>query len=409
MKFLFWLALLTLPASAFAATPAWVEMTGSGAEVRVVADGPCPSLHVDGQAVAMVERAAPTEAFANRVCAAAIAPGVRRLAIDGRALAAPKARPRRLVIIGDTGCRLKGAIVQHCNDPSGWPFARVAALAAARRPDLVVHVGDYYYRESPCPPGEAACAGSPHGDKWPSWKAELFDPAAPLLAAAPWVFVRGNHEDCKRGGAGWFRLLDAAPAVKACPAQSDTFAVPIGGVTLYVLDSADGNDTQAPPDLTAAFAARLDAMRRGPGGEAWIVTHRPAWTAVRSQGGMTDGVTNAIERAAMKDRDLTGVDMVLAGHVHDFISLDFGPARPAQLIVGTGGDLLAADAQPPPTSATTPVDGLPAQVFTIGRFGYFVFDRHGADWVGSFHDLTDAVAATCRLRGRSLTCKGAKG
>jgi hypothetical protein len=237
----------------------------------------------------------------------------------------------------------------------------------------------------------------------------LFDPAAPLLAAAPWVFVRGNHEDCKRGGAGWFRLLDAAPEVKACPAQSDTFAVPIGGVTLYVLDSADGNDTQAPPELTAAFAARLDAMHQAPGGEAWIVTHRPAWTAFRSQGGMTDGMTNAIERAALKGRDLTGVDMVLAGHVHDFISLDFGPARPAQLIVGTGGDLLDADARPPPTTSTTPVDGLPAQVFTIGRFGYFVLDRHGADWVGSFHDLTDAVAATCRLRGRSLTCKGVKG
>ncbi|MDQ1741850.1 MAG: mycothione reductase, partial [Pseudonocardiales bacterium] len=87
-------------------------------------------------------------------------------------------RPERLVILGDSGCRLKGGFVQNCRDPGGWPFARIAALAAARRPDLVIHVGDYYYRETPCPAGNAGCAGSPYGDRWATWKAELFDPAA---------------------------------------------------------------------------------------------------------------------------------------------------------------------------------------------------------------------------------------
>ena len=41
----------------------------------------------------------------------------------------------------------------------------------------------------------------------------------------------------------------------------------------------------------------------------------------------------------------------------------------------------------------------------MGRFGYFVFDRQGADWVGRFHDLSDKVAAICRLRGRDLSCR----
>jgi hypothetical protein len=40
----------------------------------------------------------------------------------------------------------------------------------------------------------------------------------------------------------------------------------------------------------------------------------------------------------------------------------------------------------------------------MGRFGYFVFDRRGADWVGAFHDLTDAVIARCRLHAARLTC-----
>ena len=34
-------------------------------------------------------------------------------------------------------------------------------------------------------------------------RAEFFDPARPLIARAPWVFARGNHEDCQRGGYGW--------------------------------------------------------------------------------------------------------------------------------------------------------------------------------------------------------------
>ena len=44
---------------------------------------------------------------------------------------------KRIVVIGDTGCRLKGSFTQDCNDPVKWPFAVVARLAAARHPDLV--------------------------------------------------------------------------------------------------------------------------------------------------------------------------------------------------------------------------------------------------------------------------------
>jgi hypothetical protein len=37
---------------------------------------------------------------------------------------------------------------------------------AARKPSLVIHVGDYIYRESPCPAGDKGCKGSPYGDNW---------------------------------------------------------------------------------------------------------------------------------------------------------------------------------------------------------------------------------------------------
>lgn len=387
---------------------AWVEMTGAGAQVRAVAEGArCPALSIDGKAHAMKLRAGPDEAFPNRICAAPLPRGAKRASVAGMTLPVPKARPQRLVILGDTGCRLKGPFVQSCNDPvAGWPFARVAALAAAQKPDLVVHVGDYYYRETPCPAGVAACAGSPYGDKWPSWKAELFDPAAGLLKAAPWVFARGNHEDCQRGGLGWFRLLDADARVRPCPAQSDTFMVDIGGLKLGVVDSADPDDTRLQPDQVDAFGRNLAPLRaaRGP---VWLVTHRPLWEIGRNGDRLSDLHGNINEQAAVKAGGLGEVELVIAGHIHNFTSLEFGPGRAPQLVVGTGGDAQDPRDLPPPAVGPLKVDGMTAQAFTMGRFGYFVFDRKGADWVGVFHDLTDAAVARCTLHAGRLSCVSA--
>jgi hypothetical protein len=403
---------LALAGPALARTPAtaWVQLSGEGAQVRAITDASaCPVLTVDGNARAMSLRAAPDEAFANRVCEAVLPHGAKRASIEGAALPLPKAAPRRIVILGDSGCRLKGKVIQNCNDPvAGWPFARVANLAAAQKPDLVIHVGDYYYRETPCPTGAAGCAGSPYGDRWPSWKAELFDPAAGLLAAAPWVFARGNHEDCKRGGAGWFRLLDADPKVRGCPAHSDTFLVDIGGVSLGVLDSADPDDSKPAAADTDAFANDLKplAAAKQP---VWLVTHRPLWEIFRTGPALTDTGGNINERQAVKAQGLGRTETIIAGHLHTFYSLDFGVGRPSELVVGTGGDVLDSDKAAAVVQATIPVDGGQAQAFGMDRFGYFVLDRQGRgdDWVGVFHDLTDKPIARCELHAGRLTCAGA--
>jgi hypothetical protein len=50
----------------------------------------------------------------------------------------------------------------------------------------VIHVGDYLYREDPCPAAaQAQCGGTPSGDNYGAWNADFFKPAAKLLAAAP--------------------------------------------------------------------------------------------------------------------------------------------------------------------------------------------------------------------------------
>ncbi len=188
---------------------------------RIVVDGGvCPQIDIDRiarpmriRAVAGVLTERPTlstranskpSAFPVLTCEGDIPAGAKRASIAGRRLPLPARQIRRIVVIGDSGCRLKASenAYQACNDPAQYPFARIAARAASWHPQLVVHVGDYLYRENPCPAGNDSCAGSPWGYGWDAWKADLFAPAAPLLAAAPWVVVRGNHENCARAGQG---------------------------------------------------------------------------------------------------------------------------------------------------------------------------------------------------------------
>src|SRR5262249_48310803 len=146
----------------------------------------------------------PPADFPVRVCEAA-APEGKRVQLDGRPLPLPAAEIRHIVVFGDTGCRIKlHRKPQNCAKPGKWPYAKVAERAAQAHPDLVIHVGDYLYREF-C--DVEACAGEAVGYGWKGWDADFFTPSAKLFAAAPWIMVRGNHENCSRATEGWFRFL----------------------------------------------------------------------------------------------------------------------------------------------------------------------------------------------------------
>jgi hypothetical protein len=415
------LALLALAGCSRAETPkppelppvadhAWVELTDRGAEARLItATAACPALSVDGKPLPMAQRVGPSADFPLTVCQALLPTTARQASVRGIALPLPVAEPKRILLFGDTGCRLKGLEVQNCDEPKDWPFGVVSRLAAAHHPDLVIHVGDYYYRESPCPAGRAGCAGSPWGDNWNSWNADFFQPAEPLLRAAPWVMVRGNHEDCQRGGPGWFMLLDAAATPLACPAASAPMKVDVGGLQLYVLDSSGTDDRHAPPEAVAAFSSQLDLLKTSPPTEpAWIVTHRPIWGEVPTPVGPIEVPINATEQAAAKGRDLGGVQMVVSGHIHHFASFSFAGNRPPQLIVGTGGDVGELGDSPRFLNDSVNLDGLSARRFGFDRYGFLILEKTGATWAGAFYDVHDHPIANCTLIARALTCQAAK-
>jgi Outer membrane efflux protein/Calcineurin-like phosphoesterase len=390
---------------------AWVQYVSGGLELRAITSaGACPAASIDGAPASMTTRAQPAPEFPVLSCALSLPSGARQVTAGAHAFTLPSHPAQRILIFGDSGCRLKGKAVQACNDPRQWPFAQVAASAAKMHADVVIHVGDYYYRESPCPANATGCQGSPHGDTWASWDADFFTPADPLFAAAPWVFARGNHEDCTRGAHGWYRFLDAGSTPLTCPAVDAAFKVDLGGLNLYVIDGADADDLTAPPELVKHFGDQLDALKSDLAhGKGWIVTHRPIWgvTFQQHRGPLGPGNVplDRTEQVAVAHRNLDGVQMIVAGHVHDFAAIDFGPKRPAQLVAGTGGDVGEPGEPVTPKLETVHIDGMTGKDFTFERYGYLVLDRTGEDWIGSFYDMDDKVLASCRLHLRALTCK----
>ena len=243
----------------------------------ITSEANCPEITIDGNVSAMQVRAAPDADFPVTICDALLPPETQEASVLGQALKLPKPKPERVLVIGDTGCRLKGTTMQACNDPAAWPFAPLADTASKENPDLVIHVGDYHYRESPCPPDNADCAGSPWGDNWAAWNADLFTPARNLLQAAPWVFVVGNHEDCARAGIGFFRLLDPRPMPAVCPPYTDPYALNYMEPQLIVMDDSTVNDYEIEPDQVAVFTKQFEQINQLAHGTTWLLMHDPMY------------------------------------------------------------------------------------------------------------------------------------
>lgn len=379
-----------------------------GVVARVITtETSCPEITIDENKSAMQVRAAPDEKFPVTVCDAAIPHDATSVAVGDHALKLPKAKPERIVVIGDTGCRMKGTSMQSCNDPVAWPFQHIADVAVKDNADLIIHVGDYHYRESQCDTSLANCAGSPFGDNWATWNADFFTPAKNLLQAAPWVIVRGNHEDCSRAGNGYFRLLDPRPLPQACPDYTDPYAISYMEPQLLVMDNSFVNDYEIEPAQLDAYKAQLEKINADAAkATTWLLLHDPMYAV--GSAGVQNGQEQLFQdqptlQQAINNTFPETMQAFVAGHLHIFETISFGQGRPPQLLVGNSGTKLDPQMQ-------TPLKGMEIAGMTIedgvnlAKFGYAAMFRSGDHWAIGVRDADGKDMDKCLLGGGKLLC-----
>jgi hypothetical protein len=399
-------ALAALVCRAELLTPAWVELgEGNAVVARVIIDaGDCPAIEIDGNRVAMARRT-PVPAGFRPACEAALPASAHNATVNGQSLPLPHRNLQRVLAMGDTGCRIQGGRVQACNDPAAWPFPKVARLAAKEKPDLVVHAGDYLYREDLCPPGsQSQCGGTTAGDNWETWQADFFTPAAELLRAAPWALARGNHESCKRSWRGWFYYLDPRPwRPDACEDISAPYTIRSTEPALVMFDSASVLNDPMKPEAVQKLAHAFSTIGSQIG---WLVVHHPIWGVfVRDATHPLEG-TNLNLQQAWKQATPRGIDVILSGHVHVFELLSYGDL-PVQVVAGIGGTLL--DNVRPQELSGMSLGNLTVMTGTDrADFGYTLLTKRGGDWDLALKNVQSQTLMRCTLHGRDARCPAAR-
>jgi hypothetical protein len=392
----------------------YVVLGPQGAVARaVVADATrCPAITIDGREQPMNVRATPEPTFPVLVCELQVSAGAASASIENSPLPLQKAELKSIAAFGDTGCRLKaakakgrdhdddgGGRFQNCNVPSAWPFAQVAATIAAAKPDLVIHVGDYLYRESECPPRDTGCARSP--------MATTGRPGRPISS-------RRRRQRCARRPGSWYAAITksaAAPRRLFPPARSQAgadpaqapppcidlirqYTVTFADQSFVVLDSSNAAD-DCPCD-PARYAAEFSAMRPKPG--TWLVTHRPIW-GFRPKG-KTINASLQQGLAAWNGKLPDGITLALAGHIHVAEVLSFTDRRSPQFVLGTGGTMLAGkikgDLKGEKIAGTTVSYGRADH-----RFGFAMLAPAAqGEWTATFRDNGNVALFECRIGDR---------
>ena len=314
----------------------WVELgPQSHWIVRVAtAQASCPDVQIEGHNIPLLERAQ-TEDRGQKIliCEGELSPSQKSVTVMGHTHRLDIQNLKLIAVLGDTGCRIKAhgdeVDIQDCRSDETWPFARMLnEVILPMHPDLIVHVGDYHYRESECPVGNADCQGAIAGDNIESWQQDFFIPATKALNEANWLFVRGNHEVCRRAGPTWFRFLDAHSYLEKCADQLSDSTLPlsskIGGVTLSWIDAADDHNIQP----------SLDQLSKTLRSKSFLFMHRPFLIPDEDPEATT---VNHLPPSLRKRNKLTAL---VVGHRHKFELSRFDDGRPPELITGNGGTKL---------------------------------------------------------------------
>lgn len=276
-----------------------------------------------GETTAYGTRIAHTGAYRNRFALADLVPGTEyhyRIVDNGVAtpdqtFRAPPApgQPMRFAFIGDT---------QYYGEAQRNDFARVAEQVLAFRPDLVLSPGDMVASE----PGPGGPGGwtEPEMGRWNVF----FGGAAALMGSAPWMAAMGNHEE------DGFFFWDAFSFPEPDAPRVDHYFFRVGNVHFTVLytGSTSGYDFEGILGSQTAWMEGVLAAADADAGVRFkvVLLHRGPLSEGDSH--PTDGMafweTGTALRPSWRELwERYGVDLVLAGHNHNFTLAEVGGVR----------------------------------------------------------------------------------
>ncbi len=317
----------------------------------------------------------------------------------------------RVAVIGDTGCRLKDAkgkaSYQNCSQAKEWPYPEVTKSLGTENYDFAIHTGDYHYREHCTDPKLCAVYTAHSGYNWNAWWNDFFAPSLPLFKKSPWIFVRGNHEDCSRAYRGWSVL---SPSLKRnldlCDEVETYQWIEMDDLVFINFDDSSFEDRKdllpaevekwKPQFLKLATQIKNMPIKK----EIWFVAHKPVSGFVPNP---IDGEPIAIKPNMLTMMKQTGlfehIDFFLSGHIHNQQVLSFPNVAKVQLIVGHGGSSLDPFGRKIMTEALTTVTE------NKYSFGYAVFHRTGfKKWDFLFKNQFGEEQLHCHFEKNKLNC-----
>lgn len=299
--------------------------------------------------------------------------------------------PKTILIVGDTGCRIKegkfGSAYQDCSDTNAWPLVKIVDHAALENPDLIIHLGDYHYRED-CKAGAPCMKMTPVvGYGWKPWELDFFKPMQKLLEKAPIIIVRGNHEECSRAWLGYKTLLATSAWEKECVDYEAPQIIVVANTAIINFDSSSISDIPFGSD-EAVWVKRFNDINEKVAKlkvkNVWLVTHKPLYGIVPFKitfAPINMNLRNFFEKSLLKDK----VTEIFSGHIHTSMVVKTKKA-PTQIVLGNSGTSLT-EFKAPITKSHLSSMGYESATLADTGFGYALLKQNADEsWSVIFKD-----------------------
>ena len=244
------------------------------------------------------------------------------------------------------------------------------------------------------------------------WRADFFVPADNLLRTAPWALVRGNHEECERGGKGWARTMDPYPfdpvlGAAGCLGPQKPFTLDIGGVTVVMLDVSTALEAKVDEKQAAYYKEQFQSLPTlAPTGAVWLAFHRPIWTTDGSEQAEQSGGDNKTLAAAADGNIPANVQLMLNGHQHKFEVDAYEQDVQVTITSGHGGDDFSPNAPKNPVGLVVNGKKIIAGFAKPMTYGFSMLERDDKDmWAVTDYDVTGKALGHCAIDGRKVKCE----